>query len=156
MHLLTKKYKNLIIIRTFSKLYGIAGERIGYIIAHEKTISQLGKLLSPFEVSSISLELAKVVISDKDTIEGRTLELKESLKFIHDNIPEGYSISPTRTSVFLLKSEKFDNLYKKLLKKGIKTISCIDFRGIESNNFVRVSIKDLKSMQKLFSILEEL
>jgi histidinol-phosphate aminotransferase len=156
MHLYTKKYKNLIIIRTFSKLYGIAGERIGYMITHEDIAPFFRQLLSPFEVSSISIELAKVVISDQDTMESRTLELEESIRFIKNNLPNDYEISPTNSSVFLLKSKKKTKLYKKLLDAGVKTVSCLDFRGIEADDIVRISIKDLKSMQKLFSILERL
>jgi histidinol-phosphate aminotransferase len=156
LHLMTKKFKNLIIVRTFSKLYGIAGERIGYMIAHERTIKLIKKLLSPFEVSSISIELAKTVMRNKDTMESRTLELKEAIEYIKENLPKGFEISPTSSSVFILKCKKNINLYKSLLKKGVRTISCKDFRGIGSENTVRIAITNLKSMQKLFTILERL
>ena len=113
-------------------------------------------MFSPFEVSSVSLELAKKILDDEDTIETRIMELKNSIKFVLKNIPDGFQISPTSSSVFVIKSNKVDDLYSKLLERGVKTVSCKDFRGIETSNVVRVSVKDLKSMQKLFSILDTL
>lgn len=61
---LQKKYPNLIVLRTFSKIYGLAGLRIGYGIAHEDIICLLNRIRFPFNVASLSLVGAMAALKD--------------------------------------------------------------------------------------------
>ena len=60
-------YPNVIITRTFSKIYGLAGLRIGYGIANATLISYLKKVKLPFNVNSISLNAAYLALTTKQT-----------------------------------------------------------------------------------------
>ena len=66
-HLLDK-YENLIFVRSFSKIFGLASLRIGYIIANENIIIQIKKTSSPFKVNGIAQELAIEALKDKEYI----------------------------------------------------------------------------------------
>lgn len=66
---LQKKFPNLIILRTFSKIYGLAGLRIGYGIGHPSVIELLNKVRFPFNVSSLSLAGASAALRDKHFID---------------------------------------------------------------------------------------
>ncbi len=65
---LIKKYKNLIVVRSFSKLFGLASLRAGYIVADQKIISAIKKVSSPFQVNGVAQELAIIALRDTDHI----------------------------------------------------------------------------------------
>lgn len=55
---LVHQHSNVVVLRTFSKAYGLAGLRVGYAVAHPPVIEHLGKAIAPFSVSSIAQEAA--------------------------------------------------------------------------------------------------
>lgn len=63
---LVKQGKNVIVSRTFSKIFGLAGLRVGYIVAHPDMIKRLSKFNDDFSISQTSLAAAKACIGDED------------------------------------------------------------------------------------------
>jgi len=63
---LLKQYPNLIITRTFSKAYGLAGLRVGYALSHPEVADLLNRIRQPFNVNSLALAAAKVALTDDD------------------------------------------------------------------------------------------
>ena len=63
---LLEKYSNLIITRTFSKAYGLAGLRVGYALSHPEVADLLNRIRQPFNVNSLALAAAKVALTDDD------------------------------------------------------------------------------------------
>jgi len=76
---LLDNFKNVVILRTFSKLYGLAGLRIGYGMAHEIIIETLKKVRPPFNVNSIALSAAKAALMAKEHIQ-KSLQLNHEGK----------------------------------------------------------------------------
>jgi histidinol-phosphate aminotransferase len=76
---LLKKFKNLLILRTFSKIYGLAGLRIGYGLGDSKVIENLNKAREPFNVNKIAQKAALAALSDRGFIK-RSLENNEEGK----------------------------------------------------------------------------
>jgi histidinol-phosphate aminotransferase len=63
------RHKNLVILRTFSKAFSLAGLRVGYLLAHEEVISELTKVRQPYSVDSFSQVAAAVVFRDRAVFE---------------------------------------------------------------------------------------
>ncbi|MFW5426011.1 MAG: histidinol-phosphate transaminase [Methylophagaceae bacterium] len=63
-----KKYSNLIITRTFSKAYGLAGLRVGYALSHPEVADLINRIRQPFNVNSLALAAATVALNDDDYI----------------------------------------------------------------------------------------
>lgn len=150
---LVKKYEKLIVTRSFSKLYGLAGERIGYLVANTRVINALKKLVSPFEVSSTALSLAIAVLQDKQYAIRNTRKLDKMISTLNNFQHKEIEITPTKSSTALVLSKKRSKLYDFLLNNGVKTVSCKDFRGIEDLNCVRISLREIKSIKTLLKIL---
>jgi histidinol-phosphate aminotransferase len=82
---LLQQYPHMIINRTLSKAYGIAGMRVGYALANEKIISYLNRSRIPWNVSLLALAAAEAVLQDEadherkrtNTIEGRTYLIEQ-------------------------------------------------------------------------------
>lgn len=153
---LLEKYPKLIITRSFSKLFGLAGLRIGYVICSTEITSALRKLISPFEVSSVSILIAIAVLKNKRYELNSRKRIEHALKILNAFSSQHVKITPTESATALISYNKKTNLFYALIKSGIKTISCKDFRGLENTNCVRISVKDSASVRKLLKVVSSL
>lgn len=151
---LLKKFSNLIIVKSFSKVYGLAGMRVGYIIANKEIIDLASKLISPFEISSISLSFAETALQNENVIKTSIQDVQEAISILRNHNFPHVEISPTEAPTAIVESKNKDNLYYKLLKNGVKTISCKSFRGLRKKNCVRISIKNKQLISRLIEILD--
>jgi len=65
---LFKQYNNLLTLRTFSKVYGLAGLRIGYGVGHPTLVAEMNKLRTPFNVTSVGQAAALAALDDTDHV----------------------------------------------------------------------------------------
>lgn len=114
-----RRFPNLLITRTFSKLYGLAGLRIGYGLADPGIIRQLEKCRPPFNTSLVAQEAARAALEDSSFV-SRTLshnarELKRFSAFFRER---GIYHLESRTNFMLFKSP-VEGLADWLLKRGM-------------------------------------
>ncbi len=83
---LLKKHKNIIVTRTFSKMYGLAGLRIGYGIAHEETIDCLNRVREPFNVNSLAQAAALACLNDPLYYQDLAREIARQRKILYAGI----------------------------------------------------------------------
>jgi histidinol-phosphate aminotransferase len=97
------RYDNVITLRTFSKIYGLAGARIGYGFAHEELISNLLKVKLPFEPSTLAQAAGIAALADKEFLH-RSLELNaRGLKFLSESLCEmGMTVVPSEANFVML------------------------------------------------------
>jgi histidinol-phosphate aminotransferase len=114
------KYNNLIILRTFSKIYGLAGLRIGYGISDSLIISALNKVRLPFNVNSIAQKAAAAALDNESCInEIRENIDKERNRFYDILNKNGIDFIKSYTNFILINSgENSDVVVEELLKNG--------------------------------------
>jgi len=117
------RYDNVITLRTFSKIYGLAGVRIGYGFAHETLIANLLKVKLPFEPSSVAQAAGIAALSDREFLH-RSLELNaRGLKFFTAALRElGFEVAPSDANFVMLVLRSEDcaaGLTRELLSQGI-------------------------------------
>src|SRR5579872_2298604 len=97
------RYDNVITLRTFSKIYGLAGVRIGYGFAHEELIANLLKVKLPFEPSTLAQAAGVAALEDKEFLH-RSLELNaRGMKFLTDSIGGmGIPVVPSEANFFMI------------------------------------------------------
>jgi len=120
---LYRKYKNLIIIRTLSKAYGLAGLRVGYLIARPEIINALNKVKIPFNVNRLAQIAALHALDDEKFLKKIKESIKKEKKFLYKHFE--------KLSLFYLKSDtnfifvkfpmKGEKMFNELLKRGIIT-----------------------------------
>ena len=71
-----KKYKNLIVVRTFSKVYGLAGIRMGYLVANTVIAQNLYKFKPMYEISSIGCLMLELILKNKKILNDHIKEIK--------------------------------------------------------------------------------
>lgn len=132
--------KNLIIMRTFSKAYGLAALRIGYMIAHPEIIETVKKAIMPYHINALSLCAAKVVYDKVELLKTRVqavIEARERL-FIQIAKIAGIKVYPSKANFLLIKiPEHKSGLTDYLSQNGIAVRA---FDNDRLNDCIRITI----------------
>lgn len=155
---LLDKYSNLAVMRTFSKAFGLAGLRVGYLLAGAGVTRELLRIKQPFNVNSFSQLAARSVIRFRDLFEARIREIvteRERLARMLKALP-GVTLYPSSANfIFLQTSRPGDEVYRALLECGVM-VRYIEAPG--RGKFLRVSVGTQKEndvfVQRLGDILE--
>ena len=124
---LNYKYNNVITLRTFSKIYGIAGLRVGYGFAHEFIVETLMKTKLPFEPNTLAQAAAKGALDDDNFIE-KSLKLNEEgyKYFLSELSPfeekRKIKIIPSYANFVMLdlfSAERVNEVNQNLLRRGV-------------------------------------
>jgi histidinol-phosphate aminotransferase len=113
--------KDILILRTFSKMYGLAGLRIGYGIGGKDIIGEMNKLRPPFNTSSIAQKAALWALQDENHLR-RTREINEQGKtYLYKELDSiGMKYVPTEANfIFMPLEQDAHTLYTILLKQGV-------------------------------------
>jgi len=110
---LVNDFENLIVLRTFSKAFGLAGVRVGYAVAHESVVDRLLRIMSPFSMNLLSMKIAEKLLENRELVEEniRTIVLERERLFYE---LEDYTY-PSETNFLLVRLDLFDFL----LQRGI-------------------------------------
>lgn len=157
---LIPKYENLIVSKTFSKAYGLAGLRGGYSIQNENLTKIMRNVNTPYEMGSITRFVASKVINDYDFLDKmKRYNYKIKKQLIKDYKNLNISETGDTTSIMLVthKNKNFD-LAKEFAKLKIGVISCDSFESLGKNSvrFRLPSPKYLSRLIEAFNIIDNL
>ncbi len=116
-----KKYNNVVLIRTLSKVYGLAGLRVGYILAQPQVIDYFNRVRNPFNVNSLAQVGAMAALDDKDFLKRSQKIVWEGLDYFYEALEKlGYPYVKSQGN-FVLFDTKGDAkvIAQELLKKGV-------------------------------------
>jgi histidinol-phosphate aminotransferase len=115
-----KKYKNLVILRTLSKI-GLAGLRVGFMIAGDDIINEVNKVRLPFNVNSLSQKVAAEALQNKKQMRSDIrLIISERKKLFKELVRmDGVKPYPSDANFIFFKVEDGDRVHKGLLRKGV-------------------------------------
>lgn len=118
---LTEKYKNILVTRTFSKAWGLAGLRLGVIVGDPEKLELIARLRMPYSVNSYVAELAPDLLSCKKRVAEEASDLmKRKAKLIEDLSTLNLDIVPGSANFFLVKLPGLgDSFIADLKKAGI-------------------------------------
>lgn len=137
--------KDIFILRTFSKIYGLAGLRIGYGIAKSSIITEMNKVRAPFNTNTLAQKAALAALEDKAHI-ARSLQCNEAgKKYLYAEF-DGLNMTylPTEANFIYLYVKDSRSVYDKLLRQGViirmmgpDTIRVTIGREEENKRFIR-------------------
>lgn len=152
------EFDNLIISRTFSKAYGLAGLRIGFGLAHPNITDMMNRVRQPFNVNSIAQAAAVATLADDDFVarsyaanQAGMAQLKQGLEDL------GFEYIPSFANFISIKVGNAGDYYKKLLENGVIVRPVANY---EMPEYLRVSIglfaENARFLQVLTQIRKEL
>jgi len=150
---LLEKYPNLIVLQTFSKAWGMAGARVGIAYASEEIIRLIYTVKAPYNVNSLSLNLASDSLKNINKFENnleQTLSERSWLKKEFKNIQCIKKVFPTDANFFLIEFKDAENVFLKLLESEILTSK----RFPQIPNCIRINVGKRKENRQLINILK--
>jgi len=117
---LLKRHPNLVITRTFSKAYGLAGLRVGYALAHPSVADVMNRVRQPFNVNSIALAAASAALDDMEFVARSYAENLQGLKRLEEGARAlGLDYIASFANFLTIKVGKAAEIYKRLLRRGV-------------------------------------
>jgi histidinol-phosphate aminotransferase len=116
-----KEYTNIIVIKTFSKVYGLAGFRLGAMLAPEYVLEYYNRVRNPFNVNDLAQVAGKAALDDAEYIKASQKLVWEGLDYFYEELKRlklRYYPSQANFVLFDLKRDS-EEVHRNLLKKGI-------------------------------------
>ena len=118
-------FENVILVRTVSKSYSLAGVRLGYAIGHEKWIGEMFKVKDPFNVTRLTQALVAAALDDQEYLRKNILQIVETREWFTQKVTAlGYRVIPSQANfIFPQPPEKGRGVkfYETLLSRKILT-----------------------------------
>ena len=151
---LLSKFNNVVIFRTFSKAFGLAGLRVGYTLANEKIIKMLNSLRPIYEINNISIKICEYFLDNLQIMKDYVLQVKSSIKFIHKNLKNNnLKIYGDKSNNVLIetKNKKISNqIFQNLLKNKI----FVNKINLNKKTFLRCTIGSIKTSKLLIKVIK--
>lgn len=150
-----KEFPNLIILRTFSKAYGLASIRVGYGIGEASVIEQLNKVKNPFNGNTLALKMAEIAFNDQAFIEKCVKQnAVERQRFVEFATTHRLKIYPSQTNFVLLETKEVANVVSERLMQNGLIVRSGDLLG--TPHFIRVTVGTTEQNDRFFEVYEQL
>jgi len=148
---LLKKYPNIIVLRTFSKVYGLASLRVGYGIASTEIISYLNRLRPPFNINTLAQKAAIAALEDQSFVSNVVSETKKGLLALYDAFDRlGLRYVKSRANFIWVETPyQSGEIFQMLLRKGVIVRPFM-------NNWLRITVGTEEENRILVKSLEEI
>lgn len=153
-----KDYQNLIVLRTFSKAFGLAGIRCGYSISCKDIAQALNKVRPPYNIGSLSQLIAKLVLDEKAEVEKHIEYLKLQRQYLEEALKKirGVHVYKSCANFILVKIDNALDVNAKLIERGIMVRDFINAPMLEDCLRISVGNKEQNAvlLEALLDILD--
>ncbi|UJL46623.1 threonine-phosphate decarboxylase [Virgibacillus sp. NKC19-16] len=148
----------LLVLRSLTKMYSIAGLRLGYLAGHSEVLTEIGKRQAHWSINAIALKAGKICLDDQQHVSQTRDYIKKERDRLFSFFREtGFQHSPSAINFYLIRDPSMDDqqeLFTFLLRKGIVLRHTYNFPGIEGE-WLRVAIKKEAENSLLMEALSE-
>ncbi len=117
---LLRRHPNLVVTRTFSKAYGLAGLRVGYALAHPSVADMMNRVRQPFNVNSVALAAAAAALDDMEFVARSYAENLQGMRQIEEGAKRlGLDWIPSYGNFVTIRVGRAAEVYKRLLRRGV-------------------------------------
>ena len=154
------KYDNVLILRTFSKVFGLAGQRIGYGITSKKLVDYMMRVKPIFSITRLSQICAITALRDKEFFEKSKNDGIKSMEILYNGLKEfkELKVYPSEANYLLVEVKNgmsSGEFCVELLKRGAIVRDCKSFEGLDGE-YVRVAIGTFEEDIRFLEILKEI
>lgn len=147
----------MLVARTLSKSYSLAGIRLGYCVGPAELIGALYKIKDSYNVNYLTQEIARVAILDQDTMKANVSAIVETRRIVAEKLSEfGFEVSASQTNFLWVKPLGIaaESLFNRLRKKNI----IVRYFGSDerTKDYLRITIGTAPEMLKFLDAVEEI
>ena len=151
--------ENLIVIRSFSKIHGLAGMRVGAVIAHPRMIRKLAAALCPFTVPVLSEAAAIAALNDRDHVQASLNFMEKQRRLLHYSLTSiGLHVLPSAANTMMVRiPDRFTGataFSETLSEHGCTVIDGTSFCAAASR-YIRISPRSAAHNTALVNILQQ-
>jgi len=148
-------YPLLVVLRTFSKIYGLAGLRLGYGFSSEAITESLNRVRQPFNVNSLAQVAGLAALDDDEFAEESLALTKQGLAYLYGELDRlGLAYIPTQANFLIIKTPLgARETYERMLKQGV-IIRAMDSYGLE--DYIRVNVGLAEENSRFIHTLESI
>jgi histidinol-phosphate aminotransferase len=147
-----KRHPNLIVSRTFSKAYGLAGLRVGYAFAHASVADIMNRVRQPFNVNSLALTAATAALDDMEFVARSFAANLEGMRQVEEGAQKlGLEWIRSYGNFITVRVGKANEIYRRLLKRGV--IVRPVGGGYQLPEHLRVTIGTVQENERFLSAL---
>src|ERR1043165_5753285 len=151
--LVTAQESNLLVLRSMTKDYALAGLRIGYVVGSEALIAELAGIRPPWSVNALAQAAAVAALRDQEHLAQSLAKLIDAKQALVESLMKlGLEVIPSNTHFFLLRVEDATALRLALVKQGILVRNAASF-GLP--DFVRVATRRPEENARLLTAMRE-
>lgn len=147
-----ENYDNLIVVKTMSKAFSMAGIRTGYLIANEELVKTIEKVRPPYNLNSISALLATKALKQKEKMLSYVENLKVEREKIYEKLIDMGVKAYKSGANFVFFSSKVDNLAEKLIDNDV----LIRKFGGKLDNYYRVTVGSPKENEAFLNAMKKI
>ena len=154
-----KEYPNLFILRSFTKIFGLTGLRVGYGIANEEIINVLSCAKIPWNVNCLAQAASSAALKDEAHLQVTRKLIKKEKQWLHGELAKfgAFKFSAPDANFFFIDIRKSGltaaDLKDKMLQQGILIRDCTSFKGLDEF-YVRVAVKTHVENERLIEALK--
>lgn len=158
---LTSRFPNLVVMRSFTKMYGLTGLRVGFAIGHTDMIEPILRRKEPWNVNCLAEAGAMASLGDEDYVQKTKKLVQREKRFLQEQLSQVPSLRPfpSEANFILVCTQKTGKtsheIQSRLLRRGIIVRDCSSFRGL-GDFFIRVAVKRRKQNEALIKALMEI
>ena len=144
----------VVTLRTFSKLYGLAGLRVGYGVMPAELAGYLNRIRQPFNVNSLAQIAARAALRDRDFVERTLSVVHDGLDFLCQALTEmGVRFFPTQSNFFLIDVEQdAEALFHAMLRQGVIVRS---MKSYGYSRYIRVNVGTAEENERFLKALRK-
>ena len=150
---------SLIISRTFSKAYSLAGLRFGYLIGDRSVIEQLRKVNLPYNINLLTEAVATLLLEKREFVDRQVKFLQQEKERIYAFLKScnGITVYPAKANFLLFKCRDSRELFGKLKERGVLVRDVSGYKLLENHLRVNVGSEEENDLfiQELSAILKE-
>uniref|UniRef100_UPI00114CDA1E pyridoxal phosphate-dependent aminotransferase n=1 Tax=Rhodohalobacter halophilus TaxID=1812810 RepID=UPI00114CDA1E len=152
---LVKNYENIVVARSFSKAFGLAGLRLGYIVTHRGNLLHINKIRNGKNISMFAQIAGKVLIDNSQYVISYVEKVNESKKWFLDNLKKhGITAHGSKANFVLVEVKNPEQVLTQLKRENIYVRNRSHMEGLE--NMIRITIGNKEVMKRTFEVLKQI
>lgn len=145
---------NLVSVRSMTKDYALAGLRLGYAVASEDIIQNLGRVCPPWNVNAVAQQAGVAALKDDGYLERCEVKIRQAKQYLTTQLGRlGFVVLPSETNFFLVRVGDGRSFRAALLKHGLMVRDCASF-GL--SGYVRIAARTMPECEKLIAAIKSL
>ncbi|MBU3569778.1 threonine-phosphate decarboxylase [Priestia aryabhattai] len=151
-------YEHIIVVRSMTKMFNIAGLRLGYILANKKIISEMSKKQPPWSVNGLSQQVGMMCVDEQNFVKNTVHYIKQERKRILSQLKEwGLLVSPSQTNYYLCSvpsSIKTREWLVYLASYGVVARHTENFPFL-NGRYIRLAVKTKEENDYLLNVIKQ-